>query len=324
MRAAAIGECMVEFHRRADGSYGRGFGGDTLNCALYLSRLGVPTDYVTMLGDDAYSQEMLDAWAAEGVGTDLVGRLPGRLPGLYLIETDAAGERTFLYWRSAAPARDLMRVRGETLAGELAGHDLIYVSGITLSLFDAAGRDTLRAVLAAARRRGARIAFDGNFRPRGWPDRAEARAAYTDLLHEVDIALPSFDDEQALFGDASPEATIARLRAAGVGEIVVKRGEQPCLVAAADTITPVAGAGMVEPVDTTAAGDSFNAGYLAARLRGETATTAAAQGHRLAAVVIRHRGAIIPREAMPASDAPVPRPEQAVSQPDCRHLGRTT
>jgi 2-dehydro-3-deoxygluconokinase len=91
MRAAAIGECMVEFHRRSDGSYGRAFGGDTLNCALYLTRLGIDTDYVTLLGDDLLSQEMVDAWAAEGVGTDLVGRMPGRLPGPYLIETMPEG-----------------------------------------------------------------------------------------------------------------------------------------------------------------------------------------------------------------------------------------
>ncbi len=55
----------------------------------------------------------------------------------------------------------------------------------------------------------------------------------------------------------------------------------------------------VSPVDTTAAGDSFAAGYLAARLRGEAPAAAARAGHRLAAVVITHPGAIIPREAMP-------------------------
>jgi 2-dehydro-3-deoxygluconokinase len=292
---------MVEFHRRPDGTYGRGFGGDTLNCALYLARLGVPTDYVTMLGDDRLSQEMLDGWAAEGVGTGLVSRLPGRLPGLYLIETDDRGERTFLYWRSAAPARDLIRLRGDSLAAELAGHTLIYLSGITLSLYDADGRERLAELLGELRGRGAKVAFDGNYRPRGWPDAGEARAAFTAILRQSDLALPTFDDEAALFGDASPEATIARMRAAGVGEIAVKRGGQPCLVAHGDAVTEVAAAERVTPVDTTAAGDSFNAGYLAARLRGAAPTAAAAAGHRLAAAVIGHRGAIIPRAAMPAA-----------------------
>jgi 2-dehydro-3-deoxygluconokinase len=302
LRAASIGECMVEFHRRPDGSYGRGFGGDTLNCALYLARLGIPTDYVTMLGDDGLSQEMLDAWDAEGIGIGLVGRLPGRLPGLYLIETDDRGERTFLYWRSAAPARDLVSQRGDSLGAELSGHTLIYLSGITLSLFDAEGRDRLVELLGELRGGGARVAFDGNYRPRGWPDPQAARDAYTAVLRQTDIALPTFDDEAALFGDRSPEATVARMGAAGVDEVVVKGGDQPCLVAQGGAAVEVAAPRQVSPVDTTAAGDSFNAGYLAARLRGIPPAAAALAGHRLAAAVIGHRGAIIPRSAMPTGD----------------------
>ena len=239
MRAASIGECMIEFHRRPDGSYGRGWGGDTLNVALYMARLGIAADYVTMLGDDALSEEMLVGWAAEGVGTGLVGRVPGRVPGLYLIETDASGERTFLYWRSAAPVRDLMALRGQGLGTELAEHALIYLSGITLSLFDRAGRERLVEVLAELRRRGSRVAFDGNYRTRGWPDPEEARAAFTAVLRQADIALPTFDDEAALFGDGSPQATIERMQAAGVAEIAVKCGAQACLVAHAGTVAAV-------------------------------------------------------------------------------------
>jgi sugar/nucleoside kinase (ribokinase family) len=63
-----------------------------------------------------------------------------------------------------------MALRGDGLAAELAGHNLVYLSGITLSLFDLTGRDSLMAVLGTLRRQGAKIAFDGNYRPRGWPD----------------------------------------------------------------------------------------------------------------------------------------------------------
>ena len=90
---ACIGECMVELEQVArlpqgGGLYSRGFGGDTLNTAVYLARLGVKVDYLTALGDDAMSDEMIAAWNAEGVGTRRVSRLPGKLPGLYMIQTD--------------------------------------------------------------------------------------------------------------------------------------------------------------------------------------------------------------------------------------------
>ena len=299
MRVATIGECMVEFRRRAAGSYTRAWGGDTLNVAVYLARLGTAVDYVTLLGDDPLSSEMVAGWAAEGVGTRLVAHVPGRLPGLYLIETDASGERTFLYWRSAAPVRDLIRLRGDRLAGERASPGLIYLSGVTLSLFEPGDRARLLELLAACRAGGARVAFDDNFRPRGWPDRAEARAAFTAAFRTADIVLPSFEDEAALYGDAAPDATVTRLQGLGVAEIVVKYGAQPCLVVAGGEVVPVAPADPSAPVDTTAAGDSFNAAYLAARLGGSAPAAAARAGHRLAAAVISHRGAIIPRAAMP-------------------------
>src|SRR5258708_22769680 len=104
-RVACIGECMVELRQAPRGLYSRSFGGDTLNTAVYLARLDVKVDYLTALGDDALSDEMIAAWTAEGVGTRRVLRLPGKLPGLYMIQTDAGGERPFFHLRenSAAP-----------------------------------------------------------------------------------------------------------------------------------------------------------------------------------------------------------------------------
>ncbi|MGA7809197.1 sugar kinase, partial [Bradyrhizobium sp.] len=193
MKVASIGECMVEFAQAQDGLFRRGFGGDTLNTALYLARLGIDTSYVTALGDDALSEVMLAAWRAEGIGTEHVMRLPGRVPGLYMIERDARGERSFLYWRDRAPARELFDRADEAMLDLLSRFDWLYLSGISLSLYGDTGRARLRTLLAATRSRGGKIAFDGNYRPRGWSDAAAARRAFNEILPLVDLALPTLE-----------------------------------------------------------------------------------------------------------------------------------
>jgi 2-dehydro-3-deoxygluconokinase len=301
-RVACIGECMVELRELPDGLLSRGYGGDTLNTAVYLARLGVAVDYVTALGDDPLSEEMVAGWRAEGVGTGLVARVPGRLPGLYLIQTDPAGERRFLYWRDRAPARELFGMPGtDALAEALAGYGWLYLSGISLSLYGEAGRERLLAALDQARARGGRVAFDTNFRPRGWPDPAVARAAYRQAFERADLLLASAEDLDLLFGEAAPAEILDHARRA---ELVLKQITPACRVLAGGADALVAAEPVTDVVDTTAAGDSFAAAYLAARLAGASPADAARAGHRLAGAVVRHRGAIIPREAMPEDVVP--------------------
>jgi 2-dehydro-3-deoxygluconokinase len=298
-RVICVGEVMVELARGSDGRYGLAYGGDTFNTAVYLARAGVPVAYATALGDDPYSDGIAALAAAEGVGTDLIVRVPGRTPGLYVIETDPGGERRFYYWRDTSPARDLFELpQWSIVADGLMTAGLIYFSGVTLSLYSNNGLGRLLAVIEMARNNGAKIAFDGNFRPRGWKgDVNRTRTVFVEALKRVDIALPTFEDEALLWGDASPEATVERLQAFGIGEIAVKNGPNSALVATAGAREQVPVPQIVEPVDTTAAGDSFNAAYLAARLAGEAPAPAATTAHRLAGEVIRHRGAIVPRAA---------------------------
>ena len=298
-RIISIGEVMVELSRGPEGRYGLAYGGDTFNTAVYLARAGIPTTYATALGDDPYSDELVALATAEGVGTELMLRVPGRQPGLYMIETDAKGERKFYYWRDTSPARELFELGDwAVLAEALLTAKLIYFSGITLSLYSNNGLGRFLAALELARKEGAIVAFDGNFRPRGWNgDTQRTRTVFAEALKRVDIALPTFDDEAVLWGDANPEATVERLQAFGIGEIVVKNGQNNALVAHKTTREEVAVPEIVKPIDTTAAGDSFNAAYLAARLTGAEPAAAAAAAHSLAAQVIQHRGAIMPRAA---------------------------
>ncbi|QIB33310.1 sugar kinase [Ancylobacter pratisalsi] len=297
-KVISIGEVMVELSRGTDGRYGLSFGGDTFNTAVYLARAGVKTAYATALGDDRYSDAIRATAEAEGIDTGHMLRVPGRTTGLYLIDAEPSGERSFTYWRDTSPARELFELPNwESVAERIIESSVIYLSGITLALYSNTGLGRLLATLEFARERGARIVFDGNFRPAGWGDMARARAVYAQALKRTSIALPTFEDEMRLWGDASPAATADRLATFGVPEVVVKNGAEGALVMSngASQFVPIPRP--VDPVDTTAAGDSFNAAYLAARLDGQAPGPAAEAGHVLAGQVIRHRGAILPRQA---------------------------
>ncbi len=298
-RAVAIGEATVEFVRGGDGRFGIGCAGDTFNVAVYLARAGIDAAFATALGDDPYSEAMLALATAEGVGSDLVLRTRGRLPGLVVVDTDSAGGRHHYDWRGQSPARDLFELPdwGRVAEG-LTKAKLVYFSGITLSLYSNNGLGRFLALIEMVRQQGVKVAFDGNFRPRGWRgDLSRTRTVFMEALKRIDMALPTYDDEAVLWGDPSPEATVERLQAFGIAEIVVKNGPNSALVATAGRNEFIPVPEVVVPVDTTAAGDGFNAAYIAARMSGKPPAEAAAAAHHLAAQVIRHRGALMPRPA---------------------------
>ncbi len=296
-RAICVGEATIELARGGDGRFALASSGDAFNTAIYLARAGQPTAFATALGDDPYSDAIVSLAAAEGIGTDLMTRVAGRLPALAMIDANLKGERRQHVWRDTAPARDLFELPNWSLtAAALTAARLVYFSGITLSIYSNAGLGRFLAALELARAAGVTIAFDGNFRADGWRgDLTRARTVFAEALKRVDIALPAYDDEAVLWGDRSPEATVERLRAFGVNEIAVKNGPNGALVASAGASELVPVPEVVTPIDVTAAGDGFNAGYLAARLARRSAIEAASAAHRLAGQVIRHRGAIVPR-----------------------------
>jgi 2-dehydro-3-deoxygluconokinase len=300
----AIGEAMLELSQQQERVLGLSFAGDTLNTSLYLARLSTATqvqvNYLTLLGLDPYSAMMLKAWQQEGVNTDLVQQIPDKLPGLYLIRTDARGERTFYFYRSQSAARELFnKEHAAQMENALLQMDFIYLSNITLAILESEKYQRLFKLLEKAKSHGATLIFDTNYRPSLWPSIEMAKQRSQEVLGLVDIALVTFDDEKKLFNDALPEHCVARLQRFGVNEIVVKCGAEPCVVASDNQQYLVDAHPVKKVIDTTSAGDAFNAGYLAARWQNYSPKDAAVFGHRLASVVIQYPGAIIPQSAMP-------------------------
>jgi len=292
-----IGECMLELARAGSG-WRLAYGGDTFNTALYMRRLGLPVAYLTALGADSFSAGMRTSWEEEGIDMSLVLTDATRLPGMYAITTNVAGERSFSYWRSQSAARRLFGLAGiESALAAARAAKLLYLSGITLSLFSPTEREALKGLARDVRNNGGVVAFDPNYRPAGWSDPVTARDAIRDFAAEVSIALPSFDDEHELWRDPTPEATSNRWSDLGARESIVKLGSQGCLVSAGGAMEYLPAIAAPTAVDTTGAGDSFNAAYLAARLKGLDFRAAAMAGNRLGSIVVQHAGAILPMTA---------------------------
>lgn len=298
-RFVSVGECMIEMSGGDAGQYRLGYAGDTLNTAWNArAKLGDrwDVDYVTALGDDIYSQQMVEFFAAAGIGTSHIQKIANRRPGLYLIH-QAQGDRHFTYWRGQSAAKQ-MADAPEALIGALAGADIAYFSGISLAILGPRARGKLMQAVHRARQGGARVAFDPNERPALWTSPKVMGSTINAAATIADVVLPTFPDEAALFGDASPEAVADRYLSWGADEVVVKNGAEPALVAwrgGRERVAPQPGATSVDP---TGAGDSFNGAYLAARAQGASPFEAAAAGHALARIVIGHRGALVPQEIL--------------------------
>ncbi|MDC1398462.1 sugar kinase [Octadecabacter sp.] len=295
MKALSIGECMAELSPQVEaGTFRLGFAGDTFNTAWYLSRISpaTPVSFFTGLGTDAISDQLRGVIKGAGINDQYGIVVPDRTVGLYLISLEN-GERSFSYWRGQSAARCLAWDPA-LLKAAIDDHDLIYFSGITLAILDSDGREALLFALRAGRIAGKTIAFDPNLRPRLWED--------TDIMLQVtmagadvsDIVLPSFEDEAAWFNDTDPKATAKRYLSAGASTVVVKNGADAIYHHSPDGEGTVDVPQIAKIVDTTAAGDSFNAAIFAGLVSGAPLSKSIETACQLSGAVVQARGALVP------------------------------
>lgn len=298
-RLLSIGECMIELSGAGGDLWRLGIAGDTLNAAWY-ARACLPADwsvaYGTVIGTDGFSRKVPAFLAENRIETDRILTHPGRSIGLYAISLKD-GERSFSYWRDTSAARTLAD-DPRALQRMTADAGVILVSGITLAILPPAGREALLAVLAARRAEGVLTVLDPNIRPRLWEDKQTVRTVITTAARTASVVLPSFDDEHACFGDASPSATRERYAGLGADTVVVKNGGAPVLACHRGARHEISLLDRVQPVDTTGAGDSFNGAFLAAFVTGATIPEAVAQGHRVALQVVSRPGALLPMDTL--------------------------
>ena len=291
MRVLAIGEGMAEFRTTGPGGgWAQGYGGDVLNTAIHMARFGHRVQFASALGTDAFSLQLRAAWQAQGLDLSLLASDAERQCGIYFIHLDARGERSFTYWRRDSAARHMLElIDASALSAAADEADLVYLSMITLAILSATDRVRLADLVTQARRAGALFAFDTNYRPALWDGIEDARHWHALFAGLADIALPTLEDEIALGLGADPAEILAAWRALGCTQVALKLGAEGAMLPNGMIVAPERA---IAPVDTSGAGDAFNAAYLSARLNGRDALQSAREGNRLAGRVIEETGAI--------------------------------
>ncbi|MCB5228330.1 sugar kinase [Alishewanella sp. 16-MA] len=299
-RIVIMGECMVELYQLVDNVYHQNFAGDVFNTAVYLKRTceqPVDVQFFTAVGTDLISDKLLRAVEREKIDTSLMLRTKTARPGLYMINTDAFGERSFVYWRDSSAAKQVMQCFNAQLSYDaIKGCDMFYFSGITLAILSDADRAQLLELVKQLKADGSKIIFDPNYRPALWPTADAAKAAFNHAYSLTDLALPGLDDHKVLFGAQTTNDVVSQLIELGVNEIIVKDGKNGINGSYQHEVFTGLAHRVKKVVDTTAAGDSFNGGYLAARLCGITPQHAVKFAARLAGFVVEHTGAIVSKE----------------------------
>ncbi|MFD2164821.1 sugar kinase [Thalassotalea euphylliae] len=308
-----LGECMVELMTApaqteqapssAPKDLKQSFAGDVFNTAVYLKRLFKDTqvNMVTAVGNDQFSDDMVSFFEAEHLGTDFVFRSEDKIPGLYAIQLDEHGERSFTYWRNNSAARTIMSFINDDTISTLSEGDIFFFSGISLGVVLPEDREKFWCFISKLKVAGVKIAFDLNYRHQLWASKQEAREQFSIAFKAADILLPGVDDFAAIFELDTVEAIIDYFNQYEYQELIIKNGEQNvyCLSQTASDkkqdivdVTPVE-----HVVDTTSAGDSFNGGYLGARMAGHSISQSVELANQVAGFVIQHKGAIVDKSA---------------------------
>ena len=160
MRICSIGECMIEFSNTQRDIFKFGYAGDTANSAIYLSRLGAKSSFISLVGSDEFSKRMLTFLKSEKVQTHNIYKSKNKTIGLYVIKNNNNGERNFFYWRENSAAKTLFdNISLKLLHDRISKYDAIYFSGITLSIYDNKSLKKFSKILLFLKNKNIKIYF---------------------------------------------------------------------------------------------------------------------------------------------------------------------
>lgn len=268
MDIVSLGEPMLEFNALQEGSlaevgqFSVGWGGDTSNFAIAVSRAGGRAGYLTRLGDDEFGESFLRLWAREGVDTTHVVKDPSSFTGIYFISRKGS-KHFFTYFRKNSAAS--LMTPDFLPKTYISSAKLLHVSGISQGI-SASACDTVFAGIGMAKAAGVLVSYDPNFRSRLWPVE-RARAVIHETFRQADLVFPSIEDARLLTGISEAEEIARAYLAMGPKAVVMKLGGEGALLATKAGIRRFPPF-RVPSIDMSGAGDTFDGAFVVGHLSG--------------------------------------------------------
>ncbi len=294
MRICSIGECMVEFSNIQKDIFKLGYAGDTANSAIYLSRLGAKSSFVSSIGSDDFSNKMLTFLKKEKVQTHNIYKSKNKTIGLYVIKNNNNGERNFFYWRSNSAAKTIFEnVSHKILYDQISKYDAIYFSGISLSIYNQKSISKFYKVLRLLKKDGVQIYFDFNVRLNNWESKKIAQQTILKFSRISDIIFVTKDDlnnldfknyKNIIKKNFKNKITIFR---SGYGDVEVYN--KSCFEKYKFNFNK-------KVKDTTGCGDAFNACFIYNYFTNKKIEKCLELAHRLGKTVANFKGAIIDKQ----------------------------
>ena len=294
-----IGEVLIDFVATEPVSYLEAatflkcFGGAPMNTLVGVARLGSSSGAIAAVGDDPFGQFLVKELTKNGVDTSRVKVKRGMLTTLAFVANEPeTGERSFIFYRKplvSGTSDNALQIEDVDLE-YISNARILHVSGFSLSQ-----NPSRKAVLTAirhARKAGVKVSFDPTLRIDVWNSERSIRRLYGQVLRLSDIATFSREEAAFIFGTDNPEKAARTALRSGTGIIGIKLGADGALLETKEGQKISVPAFPVKVVDTTGAGDGWNAGLLVGLLKGWDLETSVLVANAVGALVVTKRGAI--------------------------------
>ena len=293
INVCSIGEAMIEISNVKNNLYNQSFAGDTLNFCNYLDKKKLNAFFLSAIGKSEINQSLLDFVKSKNISTKYIKQINQFEIGLYLIKNKDNGEKQFFYWRDESAAKQYFNnIDFLNLYKELKNFDYIYFSGITLSIIHISKLNNFIKLLNLLKSKKIKIVFDFNIRPSRW-NKKNLNIFLDSVLKFVDICFLSGEDMNYWKNKNNIKSYEQIVRKYKLKHSIFRKNAKFTYVFLNKTRYVFKNKLLKTVVDTSGAGDGFNAAYLSNFIVNNDPVLALKAGSSLGSKIVMKKGAIV-------------------------------